>query len=755
MNKSTIFTFIIVVLVSFASCNLQAGHIAGLTAAEAEKMTQSLVDYYGQLHGVSTDKRMISYLEGIARRVQLGTKLEGKVSVLLIESDEVNAFVSVEPTIFVYRGLLKFAKTREEIAGVFAHEMAHLQNKDVVAALEYAEQVAEETEDAGLQGIVGRLRSEVIGKHHQREMEFRADQYAVDFLLAAGVSAKGLPDFLERMSASIESSRKLGLGERILSDLMSSHPQSKDRVKRLRDYIEESETKVENQTHNIDLSSRDDANVLQQGLSFKKALARFDERFKLPTVGTEWATLEEMKSWPGKDRVGFRVEVPRTNLILRHLFPKAETVADLNELVARLRVFHNEEAELLAQHLARVSKLDGEKLGPAYATKLQQIMNSVDWKVMPDCPLDTGNMQTFSVARYIDFEEDDIESVDDVKDHFKLQKRMVIEGGLLTHLIRCNGEINADVARDVLKNVLLTCGPQYGKQRANTLKGRVILFDFITRAARTSGVTFLQAAAHALPIDGDFFERHRFLKKGGLRDDMNFDWFFLSKLVDVATTDGTVEAEWVLPSLEDYAAYVRGRKSSQKTSMDSLSTLLMFGLEMTTKARRKRYMEKDDAGVKMKLWLRSFFSCGYKKTVETYDELSPKETEGKNMKENNRYHDYQLLFSLGYLHPNMKGRMTIQALKDVRPLLVETTKPLVDKIIEAKEKNDVQGEGDALLELVAVHADSFINGGEIALMTDYFLDDAKKLEQFRSLLESGSYGSIRRGDVDEAFNTLI
>ena len=755
MKKTAFFAIILLLMVSFSTSWLQAGSIASLTASEAEKMTQSLVDYYGQLHGVSTDKRMVSYLEGIAARVQVGTKLEGKLNVLLIESDEVNAFVSVEPTIFVFRGLLRFAKTREEIAGVFAHEMAHLQNKDVVAALEYAEQVAEETEDAGLQGIVGRLRSEVIGKHHQREMEFRADQYAADFLLAAGISPQGLPDFLERMSASIESSKQLGLGQRILSDLMSSHPSSKDRVKRLRDYIEESDVTPVSVTHDVDLSSRDDAKVLQKGISFEEALARFDERFKLPSVGTQWSTLEEMKSWPGGDRAGFRVEVPRTNFILRHLFPKAKTIEDLNELISRLRVFHNEEAELLAKHVARVAGLDGEKLGPAYATKLQQLMNSVDWAVIPDCPMDTGDLQTFSIAKYIDYNEDDLESVDEVKEHFALQKRMILEGGLLTHLIRCSGEINVDVARQVLQSVLLTCGPQYGEERKDTLKGKIILFDFISRAAKASGVTFLQAAAHALPRDGDFFERYRFLKKGGLRDDMNFDWFFLSKLVEVATTRGTVNPEWVLPSLEDFAAFVKGRKASKKASMDSLSTLLMFGLEMTTTARRKRYLESDDASMKMKLWLRSFFSCGYKKTVETYDELSPKETEGKHMEENNRYHDFQLLFSLGYLHPNMKGRMTVQALEDVKPRLVEKTKPLVDKVIAAKRSNDDEAESNALLELVAAHAESFINGGEIALMTDYFLDDAKKLEKFRALLESGSYGSIRRGDIDEAFNTMI
>ena len=738
-----------------APAQVRAAQVFGLTESEAHEMSQSLARHYTDLFGVSGDARLVGYLEGIAARVQTGTRLSGHLGVLLIESDEVNAFVSADSTIFVFRGLLRFARSREEIAGVFAHEMAHLQNKDVDKALEYAERTAEQTGDSKLKGIVDRVRAAIVGKHESREAEFRADQYGVDFLLGAGMPPDGLASFLRRMQETIEQGQKLGGAARIISDLMASHPETAERVKRLDAYVKEKNAPLDARRHALDLAPREDGAVLVGGLAFPQALSRFDQKFPLSEAGTRWTTLGEMKGWPGKDRAGLGQPLPRANRLLRGLMERTGTLAELDEVMVRYRALSNEDAAALAANVARVSDLSPAKNGKAYAAELQKAMASVDWRVVPDCPLETSELGFWSVAQYLDRNERETELLQRVQEDFGLHKRLCLEGGLLTHLVKSGSAVDAEVARDVLGKVLLDCEPTHGGAPTAGKRGNVILFDFLSLAARTSKKTFLETAAFALPVGPDFYQKHRFARMEGARKNLTFEEFFLQKLITDATTREDVDPAWLLPSLADYAAFCQARSSGKEAGLGSLSTLLMFALEGTANTGRGFRETSPERQAQLKAWMRSFFGDDYARTIAIYDRLSPRQTEGEHQEENARYHDYQLLFALGYLHPNKAGKMTAADLEAAKPLLSPGTRPLVDEVIATMAGGDAEKRDRALLKLVARHAQSFITGGEIALMARYFLDDARKLRLFRHFLEQGELGSVREGDADEAFGSMV
>jgi len=72
-----------------------------MSDAEATEMTEAITTHMKRSHGLSQDQRLIRYLEGITSRLQKHSGIDGKIKVVLVESDMVNAFVSAGNTVFI------------------------------------------------------------------------------------------------------------------------------------------------------------------------------------------------------------------------------------------------------------------------------------------------------------------------------------------------------------------------------------------------------------------------------------------------------------------------------------------------------------------------------------------------------------------------------------------------------------------------------------------------------------------------------
>jgi len=112
----------------------------------------------------------------------------------VLDSDDVNAFATPGGHIFVTRGLIGAAKTEDALAAVLAHELAHIQLRHGMRAI----QSNRDAEDWVRQfmfpgaGII----TERINAGFSHSQEFDADITAISLLAAAGYNPQGLIDML-------------------------------------------------------------------------------------------------------------------------------------------------------------------------------------------------------------------------------------------------------------------------------------------------------------------------------------------------------------------------------------------------------------------------------------------------------------------------------------------------------------------------------------------------------------------------------
>lgn len=164
----------------------------------------------------------------IVDRLEAAGQTQGfdfKVSVQ--RNQEVNAFAAPGGLIVVYTGLLNEAGSAEEVAGVLAHEMAHVTNRHSMRQLIYA---------GGLLPLMGLLIGQPdaaalfqnLGQLSElkfsRTQEEDADRTGFENLAAARISAEGMARFFDRL-AKVDGAAP---------SFLSSHPSSTDRAAAIR-----------------------------------------------------------------------------------------------------------------------------------------------------------------------------------------------------------------------------------------------------------------------------------------------------------------------------------------------------------------------------------------------------------------------------------------------------------------------------------------------------------------------------------------
>lgn len=111
----------------------------------------------------------------------------------IIQSYSINAFSAPGGHIYVTEGLLKFAETEDEVAGIIGHEVAHASLRHVSKLYrEFMEILSQRDKGADSAATLSLFNC------HLEEFEQEADTTGVLYAHKAGFNPNGLPDFLER-----------------------------------------------------------------------------------------------------------------------------------------------------------------------------------------------------------------------------------------------------------------------------------------------------------------------------------------------------------------------------------------------------------------------------------------------------------------------------------------------------------------------------------------------------------------------------
>lgn len=167
-----------------------------------------------------TDEAVTSYINGLGRKLTSNSDLSVPLHITVLDSQEVNAFALPGGYLFLERGLLEAADDESQLAGVMAHEMAHvvarhgrkLMRRATLAQILYqAAQIATVIATGGVAtigayyalqygffGLGLALDLTLLGV--SREYEREADQLGIQYTWKAGYDTTGFVRFFDKMA---------------------------------------------------------------------------------------------------------------------------------------------------------------------------------------------------------------------------------------------------------------------------------------------------------------------------------------------------------------------------------------------------------------------------------------------------------------------------------------------------------------------------------------------------------------------------
>ena len=175
-------------------------------------------------------KPLDKLLEEICKSNQLPSS---ELSIHIIQKNQVNAFAFPGGHIVLYSELIKQSDTPEALAGVIAHELAHIQLRHVtqklIKEIGLSVLVAAGTGSSTAGNIISEAIHTLSSTAFDRAMERQADLQAVTYLMNAGVDGEAFAHFLEKL-AQIENENK----KQRYPSWLSTHHDSKERASYIR-----------------------------------------------------------------------------------------------------------------------------------------------------------------------------------------------------------------------------------------------------------------------------------------------------------------------------------------------------------------------------------------------------------------------------------------------------------------------------------------------------------------------------------------
>lgn len=151
----------------------------------------------------------------------------------VLEAPQLNAFATPGGNIFITRGLLERMKSEAELAGVLAHEIAHVLKKHHLKAIQKGAQMelagtavstlARQDRNAPAREKLLNAGSELFARGLDKSDELEADRLGVVIAARSGYDAYGLPSVLQALQAMNPQDSGLAL-------MFKTHPAPAERL---------------------------------------------------------------------------------------------------------------------------------------------------------------------------------------------------------------------------------------------------------------------------------------------------------------------------------------------------------------------------------------------------------------------------------------------------------------------------------------------------------------------------------------------
>jgi predicted Zn-dependent protease len=178
------------------------------------------------------DPIITEYVNRVGQNIVLHSDAKVPFTIKVIDTDEVNAFALPGGFFYVNKGLILAADNEAELAGVMAHEIAHVAARHAVenqakATLAQYGLMAGSIFLGGIPGMIinnaGPLAALLGFMKFSRSAESEADKLGVQYLYAAGYDPNALATMFEKLAS--QNKKKPGF----ISKAFASHPQAPER----------------------------------------------------------------------------------------------------------------------------------------------------------------------------------------------------------------------------------------------------------------------------------------------------------------------------------------------------------------------------------------------------------------------------------------------------------------------------------------------------------------------------------------------
>jgi hypothetical protein len=185
---------------------------------------ESIVGDFGELRCRNPEGERA--LNALAERIEPGVTRdgEGQIRFAALDVDIFNAAAIPGNHIIVFKQAITGTRDADELAGIIAHEIAHVRRRHVTEAL--LRELGVGALIRLFAGGIGANAQQIMSLSYTRANEAEADRDAIAALRSAGIDPRPTARLFERLANDDERGRAIGV------EWLQSHPASRDRTQR-------------------------------------------------------------------------------------------------------------------------------------------------------------------------------------------------------------------------------------------------------------------------------------------------------------------------------------------------------------------------------------------------------------------------------------------------------------------------------------------------------------------------------------------
>ena len=222
----------------------------GITIEEEKKYGRDMYFEIARSVPINNDIYISFYLRNMKTRLETVTSLDFPIIFTVIDSPTVDAFASIGGYVFITTGLIGLCDREEELAGVLAHEFAHISKRHVAKSIEkgkyanwatlatlLAAAVVPSAAGKGAILATGLGGAQQMGITYTRENEEEADSVGAVNADRAGYGGSGTAEFLKKLRATSDN--------RMVPRYLLTHPYHSERIMKIESMWRGSKVKLD------------------------------------------------------------------------------------------------------------------------------------------------------------------------------------------------------------------------------------------------------------------------------------------------------------------------------------------------------------------------------------------------------------------------------------------------------------------------------------------------------------------------------